>query len=102
MLAQLARAGFRVPDAFVITTRAYERFLESQDLARLIRMDLGRKLGMPCVNGIPNAVELLEDGEMVTVDGYLGIVTVGPPEFDLEAAYDGTVGHAAGRGQSAS
>ena len=24
------------------------------------------------------------DGEIVTVDGHLGIVTVGPPEFDLE------------------
>ncbi|MGD8398359.1 MAG: hypothetical protein PVG11_05835 [Anaerolineae bacterium] len=39
---------------------------------------------MPCVNGIPNAVERLEEGQIVTVDGYLGIVTVGPPEFDLE------------------
>jgi len=29
-------------------------------------------------------VELLHDGELVTVDGYLGIVTVGPPEFELE------------------
>ena len=36
--------------------------------------------------GIPNAVELLEDGQVVTVDGYLGIVTVGAPEFDLEGA----------------
>jgi hypothetical protein len=27
---------------------------------------------------------LLRDGDFVTVDGYLGIVTVGPPEFDLE------------------
>ena len=42
-------------------------------------------LGIPCVNGIPHAVELLEEGEIVTVDGYLGIVTVGVPEFDLEA-----------------
>ena len=47
---------------------------------------IARELGIPCVNGIANAVELLEDGETVTVDGYLGIVTVGTPEFDLEAA----------------
>jgi phosphohistidine swiveling domain-containing protein len=47
---------------------------------------IARELGIPCVNGIANAVELLEDGEIVTVDGYLGIVTVGAPEFDLEAA----------------
>ena len=42
-LAQLARAGFRVPDGFVITTRAYEHLVERQDLTRLIRMELGRK-----------------------------------------------------------
>ena len=47
---------------------------------------IARELGIPCVNGIANAVELLENGEIVTVDGYLGIVTVGAPEFDLEAA----------------
>jgi phosphohistidine swiveling domain-containing protein len=47
---------------------------------------IARELGIPCVNGIANAVELLEDGEIVTVDGYLGIVTVGAPEFDLETA----------------
>jgi pyruvate,water dikinase len=45
---------------------------------------IARELGIPCVNGIANAVELLQDGEIVTVDGYLGIVTVGAPEFDLE------------------
>jgi pyruvate,water dikinase len=45
---------------------------------------IARELGIPCVNGIPNAVERLEEGQIVTVDGYLGIVTVGPPEFDLE------------------
>ena len=47
---------------------------------------IARELGIPCVNGITNAVELLENGEIVTVDGYLGIVTVGAPELDLEAA----------------
>lgn len=26
----------------------------------------------------------LPDGDLVTVDGFLGIVTVGPAEFDLE------------------
>jgi phosphohistidine swiveling domain-containing protein len=47
---------------------------------------IARELGIPCVNGIPHAVELLEEGEIITVDGYLGIVTVGAPEFDLEGA----------------
>jgi pyruvate,water dikinase len=45
---------------------------------------IARELGIPCVNGIPRAVESLSDGELITVDGHLGIVTVGPPEFDLE------------------
>ncbi|MDZ7617605.1 MAG: PEP-utilizing enzyme, partial [Patescibacteria group bacterium] len=47
---------------------------------------IARELGIPCVNGIAGAVDLLNDGDLVTVDGYLGIVTVGPPEFDLELA----------------
>ena len=42
-LARLAQTGFRVPGGFLITTKAYEYFLEDQDLARLIRMELGRK-----------------------------------------------------------
>jgi pyruvate,water dikinase len=45
---------------------------------------IARELGIPCVNGVADAVELIEDGELVTVDGHLGIVTVGKPEFDLE------------------
>jgi pyruvate,water dikinase len=45
---------------------------------------IARELGIPCVNGVTSAVEQLRDGNVVTVDGYLGIVTVGLPEFDLE------------------
>jgi pyruvate,water dikinase len=45
---------------------------------------IARELGVPCVNGIADATEKLHNGDLVTVDGYLGIVTVGPPEFDLE------------------
>jgi len=45
---------------------------------------IARELGIPCVNGIPDAVNRVSDAETLTVDGYLGIVTVGPPEFELE------------------
>jgi pyruvate,water dikinase len=45
---------------------------------------IARELGIPCVNGVRDAVELLENGDFVTVDGHLGIVAVGAPEFDLE------------------
>jgi pyruvate,water dikinase len=47
---------------------------------------IARELGLPCVNGVAGAIELLHDGDIVTVDGHLGIVTVGAPEFDLELA----------------
>ena len=45
---------------------------------------IAREMGIPCVNGVARAVEQLRDGEVVTVDGHLGIVTVGPPDFDME------------------
>ena len=47
---------------------------------------IARELRIPCVNGIAGVVDLLQDGDLVTVDGYLGILTVGPPDFDLELA----------------
>ena len=45
---------------------------------------IARELGIPCVNGVCDAAQQLRDGDLVTVDGHLGIVTVGPPELDLE------------------
>jgi pyruvate,water dikinase len=45
---------------------------------------IARELGIPCVNGVESATTRLTDGLHVTVDGYLGVVTVGPPSFDLE------------------
>lgn len=41
-------------------------------------------LGIACVNGIEGLLGRLTDGNGVTVDGHLGIVTVGPPDFALE------------------
>jgi pyruvate,water dikinase len=45
---------------------------------------IARELGIPCVNGVRKAAEILNNGDLVTVDGHLGIVTVGAAEFDLE------------------
>jgi len=45
---------------------------------------IARELGIPCVNGVRDAAGILENGDLVTVDGYLGIVVVGAAEFDLE------------------
>ena len=38
---------------------------------------IAREYGLPCVTGVPQAVELIDTGDRVTVDGYLGIVTIG-------------------------
>lgn len=45
---------------------------------------IAREFQIPCVNGVRDAAGLLENGDLVTVDGHLGIVTVGPPDFGLE------------------
>jgi pyruvate,water dikinase len=45
---------------------------------------IAREMGIPCVNGIPNAIEQINDGDLITVDGDLGIVTLGKPELDFE------------------
>jgi pyruvate,water dikinase len=50
---------------------------------------IARELGVPCVNGVTDATGLIRDGDLLTVDGHLGIVTLGPPEFDMEHATTG-------------
>jgi pyruvate,water dikinase len=37
---------------------------------------IAREYGLPCVTGVPQATTLIADGDHLTVDGYLGIVTV--------------------------
>jgi pyruvate,water dikinase len=37
---------------------------------------IAREYGLPCVTGIPKVTTLIETGDRLTVDGYLGIVTV--------------------------
>jgi pyruvate,water dikinase len=38
---------------------------------------IAREYGLPCVTGVPDATERIRTGDSVTVDGYLGIVTIG-------------------------
>jgi pyruvate,water dikinase len=38
---------------------------------------IAREYGIACVTGVPDAATLIHNGDEVTVDGYLGIVTVG-------------------------
>ena len=42
---------------------------------------IAREYGLPCVTGIPDATALIENGDEVTVDGYLGIVTIGSADL---------------------
>ena len=37
---------------------------------------IAREYGIPCVTGIPGAAELIRTGDRVSVDGWLGIVTI--------------------------
>ena len=37
---------------------------------------IAREYGLPCVTGIPDADRVISTGNHVTVDGYLGIVTI--------------------------
>ena len=37
---------------------------------------IAREYGIPCVTGVPEAVELIETGDVLTVDGYQGIVII--------------------------
>jgi pyruvate,water dikinase len=37
---------------------------------------IAREYGLPCVTGVPDATALIATGDRLTVDGYLGIVTV--------------------------
>ena len=37
---------------------------------------IAREYGLPCVTGIPDATVLIHTGDEITVDGYLGLVTI--------------------------
>ena len=37
---------------------------------------IAREYGLACVTGVPDATDLIRTGDEVTVDGYLGIVTL--------------------------
>ena len=38
---------------------------------------IAREYGLPCVTGIADATSFIHTGDPLTVDGYLGIVTIG-------------------------
>jgi len=42
---------------------------------------IAREYGLPCVTGISDATALIKTGDKITVDGYIGIVTIGSGEI---------------------
>jgi len=42
---------------------------------------IAREYGLPCITGVPDATHLIRTGDTITVDGYLGIVTLGDAEL---------------------
>ena len=42
-LGKLTQAGFHIPGGFSITTFAYQRFIKSNSLDKMIKFELGRK-----------------------------------------------------------
>ena len=42
-----------------------------------------REFSIPCVNGVTDAMIHIKNGDEVTVDGYLGIVSLGKADFGL-------------------
>ena len=45
---------------------------------------IAREMNIPAVNGVPKATTLIQTGDLITVNGDLGIVVLGKPEFDIE------------------
>lgn len=45
---------------------------------------IAREMKIPAVNGVPKATTLINTGDMVTVNGDMGIITIGKPEFEIE------------------
>jgi pyruvate,water dikinase len=43
---------------------------------------IAREYGLPCITGVPKVTAVLQTGDRITVDGYLGIVTVGSESDD--------------------
>jgi pyruvate,water dikinase len=45
---------------------------------------IAREMNIPAVNGVPKATSLIQTGDYITVNGDLGIVVIGKPEFSIE------------------
>jgi len=46
---------------------------------------IAREYGLPCVTGVADATSRIRTGQSITVDGYLGIVTIGDDPGNAES-----------------
>jgi len=46
---------------------------------------IAREYGLPCVTGVADATSRIRNGQSITVDGYLGIVTIGDDPGNAES-----------------
>jgi pyruvate,water dikinase len=46
---------------------------------------IAREYGLPCVTGVPDATRWIKTGDVLTVDGYLGMVIIGETSLSGEA-----------------
>ena len=49
---------------------------------------IARELGIPAVNGVSRVTELIQTGDVITVNGDLGLVVVGEADFERERPFD--------------
>lgn len=47
---------------------------------------IAREYGLPCLTGVADATSRIRTGQNITVDGYLGIVTLGDEASVAESA----------------
>lgn len=45
---------------------------------------IARELGLPSVNGVAQVTQLVQTGDLLVVDGHLGVLTIGETELFLE------------------
>ena len=48
---------------------------------------IAREYGLPCVSGLDGVTEVIEDGQMIEVDGSNGVVRVVAPQPELPAEF---------------
>jgi phosphohistidine swiveling domain-containing protein len=46
---------------------------------------IAREYGLPCVTGVPDATRWIKTEDVLTVDGYLGMVIIGETNLSGEA-----------------